>query len=115
MLGQYMRVDSVLYPNPTDYNKNPTDHEEVNLSEAYTELTAINRLQKFAADFTFQVSSRWAEKIETDCRKPEVTLVLDGKEYIGRLRFKGSKLKKGSEYVRGTNGLWTVKVKFTER
>ena len=114
MLGNYIKVDGVQYPNPEKFKPKYKNYEKVNLSESYTELTSINRLAKFEPDMTFNVSSYWLNKIIADCKKPEVKFDCNGVEYSGRLRANDSDLLENSEFIQGTDGLWTIKVKFME-
>lgn len=114
MLGKYIKVNGVSYPNPYKFKIGYSNNEVVNLSEAFTELVSVNRLLKFEADFTFQVTSNWMTKILSDCSEATVTLTVDSVDHVGRLRCKSCDLEQNSENVRGTDGLWTIKVSFTE-
>lgn len=114
MLSKYIKIDSVQYPNPVKYSARYTNNEVVNLSEAYTELVSVNRLAKFGFNATFQLTSYWRDKVFADCKKPSVKVLVDGVEYDGRLRVSSMDLEQYSETTEGTQGLWTVKVTFTE-
>lgn len=115
MLGKYIKVDGLQYPNPTKTQIAYENNEKVNKSEAGTELVSAIRLQKLSITFTFQVSSQWRDKILRDCRKLNVALDFGGNEYIGRIRVTKNVLAKDSEYVSITEGFWTLTVVFTER
>lgn len=114
MLGKYLNVNTVQYPNPVKFSPSYKNNEAVNLSEVYTELVSVNRLAKYGFSASFQVSSMWRDKILNDCEKPLSTVVVDGKSYRGRLRITGGDLEENSETTQGTRGLWTIKVNFTE-
>lgn len=115
MLGKYLKVNGVQYPNPTDLQIKYKNNENVNLSEAYTELTSVNRLCKLELAMTFQLTSSRYASILADCKLPSVRLSLNGVNYVGRLRMASADLEENSETTQGTDGLWTVKVSFSER
>lgn len=115
MLGKYIKVDNVTYPNPTSTNVSFENNEKVNKSEAGTDLVSAIRLQKLTIKFTFQVSSYWRDIIRTDSRKLNVALNFGGNVYNGRLRVSGEVLAKNSENVSSTDGFWTMTVSFVER
>lgn len=114
MLGQYLKIDGVQYPNPKKPKSKYSDVKNQNVSEAGDDLYSIVRRQKLTVDYTFQVTSTWREKILEDGKKNEVTLEIAGKEYRGLLTVLDDELLPGSEYLRRTEGLWTVKVRFAE-
>lgn len=114
MLGKYLNVNGVSYPNPVKFSPTYKNNEAVNLSEVYTELVSVNRLAKYGFNATFQLTSMWRDKILADCEKPLSVVVVDGRSYRGRLRVSGGDLEENSETTAGTRGLWTLKVNFTE-
>ena len=114
MLGKHIKVDGVQYPNPSKFKINYKNNEVVNLSESYTELVSVNRLGKFETDMSFDVTSYWYGKILADCKKTSVSFSHNGIDYRGRMRITGADLQQYSETVSGTDGLWTLKVKFME-
>lgn len=115
MLGKYLKINGTQYPNPTSFQIKYKNNENVNLSEAYTELTSVNRLCKMELAMTFQLTSFLYEAILADCKLPSVSLSLNGVNYVGRLRMASADLEDNSETTQGTDGLWTVKVSFSER
>ncbi|MCQ2369394.1 MAG: hypothetical protein MJ007_02825 [Paludibacteraceae bacterium] len=114
MLGKYLTVNGVQYPNPAKFSLSIKNNEAVNLSEVYTELVSVNRLYKFGFTATMQVTSYWRDKIIADCKKPLSVVTVDGETYTGRLRASGLDLEENSENTKGTRGLWTFKLTFTE-
>ena len=114
-LGKYIKVDSVRYPNPTSFKISFKNNENVNLSEAYTELVSTNRLLKLSADMTYQVTSHWKDIILGHCSMPFTIVWIGERQYSGRLRCSSCELAQHSENTSGTDGLWKMKVTFTER
>mgnify|MGYP003311012749 CR=1 FL=1 len=115
MLGKYVKVDGVQYPNPTQTSESYANLENVNTSESGKDLASAQRLGKLTINFTFQLSSYWKERILADCRKLNVSLIYCGKTYQGRLRASGNALAKNSENSINTNGYWTLNIQFIER
>lgn len=115
MLGKYIEVDGVTYPNATADNEAYENIEQVNKSEGGKDLTSTQRLGKLTLTFTFQVSSFWKNKIIADCKKLSVKLKYCGQMYEGRLRLTGGVLAPNSENCENTNGYWTLSVSFIER
>lgn len=114
MIGHYITVNGVQYPNSKKPKFTPKNYEKITQSEAYTDLTSVGRLNKFDVSFTFQVTGKWKDRILNDCNKPVVNAVILNKPYRGRLRIKSYDLVEGSEFMTGVNGLWIVNVTFTE-
>lgn len=115
MLGKYIEIDGVKYPNPTATSIAYENNEKINKSEAGTDLVTAVRLLKINITFTFQVSSFWKKKILTDCQKLGVLLNFGGNPYNGRLRCTADVLAPNSEDSSGTDGYWTLTVVFSER
>lgn len=114
MLGRYLLINGVEFPNPVSFSENPQNMETVNMSEVSTELISVNRLLKYACTMSFQMSSFWKSKLVNECAKPIVKIKVDGVEHTGRLRLTGSTLAKNSEYSSETQGYWVLNVTFNE-
>lgn len=114
MLGKYIQVDSVQYPNPTSYAESFMDVENVVISEDGRDLTTVTRLQKLIANVGYRVTSEWMNKIKSDCMRLKVRMTIDNKTYEGRMRITASTLVPYSEENPETNGFWDVSFTFTE-
>lgn len=115
MLGKYIKVDGVQYPNPITTKISFENNEQVNKSEAGTELVSAVRLQKFSVSMKFQFSSYWRDRLREDAKKLQVSFDFGGYVYQGRLRIKSEDLEKYSENVGVTDGFWNISATFTER
>ena len=116
MLGRnYLKVDGVDLPAPVSFEDNSLLHEEVNQSEAASDIVAIIRQKQAVFNFTLQLSSTWRATLDTYCHKASVTLSYNGTQYTGRLRRSGAwSLVERSERTEGTDGLWTCPCTFTQ-
>lgn len=116
MLGRnYLTIDGVELPTPVSFEDNSLLHEEVNQSEAATDIVAVIRQKQVVFDFTFQLSSTWRDTLDTLCQKTSVNLVYKGTTYAGRLRRSGTwTLAERSERTPNTDGLWTCPCVFTQ-
>ena len=116
MLGRnYLTVDGVALPAPVSFEDNSLLHEEVNQSEAATDIVAVVRQKQTVFNFTLQLASVWRDELDALCHKASVTLVYRGTSYTGRLRRAGTwSLVERSERTENTNGLWTCPCVFTE-
>lgn len=115
MLGKYLIINSVQYPNPISYSDNSVNCETVTTSEGNTDLTSVQRLLKFQCTMTFQLSSYWADKLDEDCKKLKSYVRVGKNVYEGRLRRTSRTLAQYSENSRNTDGYWNVSVTFIER
>lgn len=115
MLGKYITIDNLQYPNSVTTNIAYENNEKVNKSESGKDLVSSVRLLKHVITFTFQVSSYWRDLILTDCSKLSVTLKFGSKTLYGRLRVTADVLAPYSEECDNTDGYWTMTVVFTER
>ncbi len=116
MLGRnYLTVNGVQLPHPVGFEDNSELIEEVNTSEAATDIVAIVRQNKAVFNFSFKVSSFWRAKLLYYTRQASVTLTFNGGTYTGRLRKAGAwGLAEGSELTENTDGLWDCPCVFTE-
>ena len=115
MLGKnYITINSEAIPNPTSFDIEEETIENVFQSEAGTDLSTVVRTGKVSAKGTFQVSSRWKDKLKTFSRTASATVVISGTTYTMRIRNYKAKLLEHSENVEGTVGLWTVSLDFIE-
>ena len=115
MLGKYIKIDSVQWPNPVpgsfaiEYDASENTFE----MEDGTVASNIVRLNRPVWGATFNCSSMMKSTIVTACQKTSVTAVVDNVEMKGRLRLSGEiTLVENSERTIGTAGLWVVPVRF---
>lgn len=117
MLGHgYIKINGEKIPNPKPdgLTENYQVIEQVNQSETGHDLVAVTRSSKLVLNMTFQLSSRWKNKLDVYSKLLSVTCNYKGVDYTGRLRPNGNSLFAYSELTGGTEGLWTCSYTFTE-
>lgn len=114
MLGYYLKFDNEDFPNPITPTMNQKTLENVNTSEAGTDLVVIVRPSKKNWSFKFNLSSRKAEILKAICLKESVTMLYMGQSYTVKVRDYQEKLVENSEWVTTSEGLYEVSVKVTE-
>lgn len=115
MLGRFIKINGVQFPNPVTGTFAPAlnPQENVYLTENGFQASNIIRLDRFSFDAQFNCSSNMRAKIEQIAKMASCTVEIDGEEYEGRLRLSGAiTMVENSERVEGTQGLWVVPVKF---
>lgn len=115
MLGKYIKINNEQMPNPNpgtfEYQYNPV--ENIFENEAGEQMANVKRLDRISWAATFQCTGAMKDRLLTICRAAECTCHINGVMYSGRLRLGGSvALYDNSEYIRGTDGLWTVPITF---
>lgn len=111
-LGKFIKINGIAMPNPTEYSEQFENLEKVNKSEAGTDLILVQRLMKFNATMTFQVSTMMKDKITQFCNLMTCDFYMNGTRYVGRLRLSGCNLEPESY---NTDGYWTISVTFSEK
>lgn len=117
MLGSnFLHINGVAIPNPKidGFSEAPQIIEQVNQSEAGSDLVTVTRLNKLSLNMSFNVSSRWKTKLDNYSKLLSVTLTYNGVDYVGRFRATGNALFGNSAHTQGTNGLWVCNYTFTE-
>mgnify|MGYP007022096087 CR=1 FL=1 len=116
MLGRnYIKVNGVALPTPVSFEDNSELFEDVNQSEAATDLVSFIRGNRAVFNMTFQVTSGWRDTLKTICSQTSVTLTYKSTNYTGRFRRAGTwELFKGSHKTPSTDGLWTCPCVFIE-
>ena len=116
MLGRFLKINSETIPNPKPDGFNETSQtiEQVNQSEAGTDLVSVTRSSKLVLSMTFDLTSSWKGKLDAYSRLLSVTLNYNGVDYVGRFRSGGAQLVGNSAHTEGTDGLWTCSYTFTE-
>lgn len=115
MLGRFIKIDGVQFPNPVTGTFAPAlnPQENVYLTEDGSQASNIVRLDRFSFDAQFNCSSMQRGKVEAVAKAPSCIVEIDGQVYEGRLRLSGAiTMIANSERVEGTQGLWVVPVKF---
>lgn len=115
MLGNnYLKINGVTIPNPKTFEPAYATTETIKTSEAGTDIVIPTRYNKRTIAMNFQVTSTWKNKLLTFTERPTVTLTYKNEAITGRLRADKAPLKEGSEHIKGTDGLWTLSMKFFE-
>ena len=115
MLGKYLIIDAVQFPNPVTGTLammlNPA--ENVYQTEDGKEAANILRLDRPSWTATFNCSSTQKDALLQICKNASCTVTIAGQEMTGRMRLNGNyTLVENSERTEGTSGLWVVPVKF---
>ena len=117
MLGKFIIVDGIQWPNPVTGTYAPALNpiEKTYETESGKLGSNVIRLNRFSFDAQFNTSSHWRDIILTKCKTASCTVTIEGVTYTGRMRLASSlTMAENSERTEGTNGLWTVPVKFEE-
>lgn len=116
MLGNnYLQINNVKIPNPQKFDISFSTIEKVKTSEAGSDVVIPTRYNKRTISMSFQVTSSWKDKLLVYTTRPTITLKYKNESIVGRLRAEKSPLKEGSEFIDGTDGLWTLSLKFFEK
>lgn len=111
---KYLKFNNVDIPNPIQFDIGFENLENVETSEAGTDLAIISRLQKRTFTCSFQCTSTWLDEFRTLCNLSSGTLKYLGEDITCRARIETATLSQYSEHIKRTDGLWTVAVSFTE-
>lgn len=113
--NNYITLNGMVIPNPKTFKISYQNMESVKTSEVGTDIVLITRLQKRTFDMQFQTTTFWGEKLrEMAARTTEISMDFRGETIPGRFRFKDQALENGSEFISGTDGLWTGNFQFIE-
>lgn len=113
-LGKYfISMDSLGIPNPINMSIEPGTVEEVNQSEAGTDLVTVVRTTKPVFNFTWQADSKLLDLLLEYSVQRTTTLTYRNTSYSGRFRVTGYELVENSYRTEGTSGLYTVNATFT--
>lgn len=117
MLGKFIIVDGIQWPNPVTGTYAPALNPSEKTYETESGKIGSNviRLDRFSFDAQFNTSSHWRDIIMAKCKTASCTVTIEGVSYTGRMRLAGSlTMAPKTERTKGTNGLWTVPVRFEE-
>ena len=114
MLGNYLLFNNVEFPNPLPPTMSIKTIENVNQSEAGTDLVVVVRPAKRTWSFSFNLSYAKKELLRQYCTREKTTMTYMGNNYTVRLRDFSEKLVEGSEWLRSVDGLYECSVTVTE-
>lgn len=114
MLGYYLYFNNEAFPNPITPTMSSKTLENVNTSEAGTDLVCIIRPSKKSWSFKFNLSSKTRDILKALCADESTSMTYMGTTYTVRVRDFQERLVPNSEWAVNTNGLFEVTVKVTE-
>lgn len=116
MLGyNYITIEGVKIPNPIEPEKSYSHIEKVKQAEDGGDVVLTTRTNKRVYTLPFNLTDEWLERLLRLSQKPLVTMTWNGEQIRGRFRADKDSLVNGSEFIRGTNGLYQATFKFYER
>lgn len=114
MLGDYLKFNNEVFPNPVTPTKSSKTLENVSQSEAGTDLVVVIRPSKKTWSFKFNLSPGKKAILESLCEDESTTMVYMGNTYTVRVRDYQEQLVEGSEWLSTVEGLYECSVKVTE-
>jgi hypothetical protein len=114
MLGNYLTFNDISFPNPINTSKTSKTLENVNQSEAGTDLVCVIRASKLYWGMSFNLTSAKKEILEQLCQDESTVMTYMGKTYTVRVRNYKEKLVEGSEWLSSIDGLFECSVDVTE-
>lgn len=114
MLGNYLQFNGENFPNPLTPTRNSKTVENVNQSEAGTDLVCVVRASKNTWKFSFQLTPYTQSTLLQLCKAESVQMTYMGVTYKVRVRNYSEKLVEGSEWLEAVNGLYECSVDITE-
>ena len=115
MLGEnYLEIDGYGYT-PSEFEYEIQAIENVEESEAGTELVSVTRLGKHIFRGTWEgIDSDLLGRLEKICMASDVKLKYRGEEYKCRARGIAPKLARKAYKYRRSDGIWNVTITFTQ-
>lgn len=114
MLGNYLKFNNEVFPNPKTPSRTSKTIENVSQSEAGTDLVTVVRPAKNSWNFSFELSPAKRDILEGLTHEESTTMVYQGKTYNVRVRDFVEKTVEGSEWLTSVNGLFECSVNVTE-
>lgn len=114
MLGDYLKFNNEVFPNPITPTKSSKTLENVSQSEAGTDLVVVIRPSKKTWSFKFNLSPGKKAILESLCEDESTTMVYMGNTYTVRVRDYQEQLVEGSEWLSTVEGLYECSVKVME-
>jgi len=114
MLGNYLKFNDTVFPNPLTPTRSSKTIENVTQSEAGTDLVVVVRTGKNSWSFSFNLSPGKKAILEALTHDESTQMFYQGNTYKVRVRDFQEKLVEGSEWLSSVNGLFECSVKVTE-
>ena len=114
MLGNYLKFNNEIFPNPVTPSMSSQTIENVAQSESGTDLIVVVRASKKSWPLSFDLSYTKKEILRALCEDESTQMEYMGHTYTVRLRDFTEKLVEGSEWLSAVDGLYQCTVKVTE-
>ena len=114
MLGNYLKFNNVVFPNPKNPSRTSKTIENVSQSEAGTDLVTVVRPGKNAWSFVFDLSPAKRDILEGLTHDESTSMQYQGKTYLVRVRDFTENTVEGSEWLSSVDGLFECSVTVTE-
>ena len=114
MLGNYLKFNNEVFPNPKTPSRTSKTIENVSQSEAGTDLVTVVRPAKNSWSFSFDLSPAKREILEGLTHDESTMMEYQGKTYRVRVRDFTENTVEGSEWLSSVNGLFECSVSVTE-
>lgn len=115
MLGKkYIKLNGIAIPNPVSNSIQYENVENVNTSEAGSDLINVSMLGKRRWNLTCNCSSYWKNIYEQLGLMLQTTMEIDDEEIDVRVRINSIDLVENSEHSQNTDGLWEVSLTISE-
>lgn len=114
MLQNYLKFNSVYFPNPVESSVSQDVVEKVKQSEAGTDLTILVRPAKRSWNFTFNLTPTSRNLLKEICKRESVTMNYMNTDYTVRVRNYKEQIQPGSEWLADYDGLYVCSVSVTE-
>lgn len=114
MLGNYLKFNDEIFPNPVSSSKNSKTLENVSQSESGTDLVTVIRPSKQTWNFSFNLTPAKKNLLQEICEEESTSMFYQGKTYTVRVRDYSEQIVEGSEWLSAVDGLFSCSVKVTE-
>jgi hypothetical protein len=113
-IGNYLKFNNTIFPNPVSATMTSKTLENVTVSEAGSDLVVMVRPSKKAWSLSFNLTSRTKDILKALCLEESVSMEYMGTNYTVRVRDYNESLVQNSEWIERTDGLFECSVKVTE-
>lgn len=113
-IGNYLKFNNTIFPNPVSATMTSKTLENVQVSEAGSDLVVMVRPSKKAWSLSFKLTSRTKDILKALCLEESVSMTYMGTNYTVRVREFQERLIQNSEWIERTDGLFECSVKVTE-
>lgn len=114
MLGNYLKFNNEIFPNPVSSNKTSKTLENISQSESGTDLVTVIRPSKLTWTFSFNLTPAKRNLLQEICEEESTSMFYQGITYQVRVRDYSEQLVEGSEWLSAVDGLFSCSVKVTE-